>query len=66
MSGRIETITNSETAPRSVEPQRARAVFANEDFELIRTAILHYLEAIKGEPEAIKYSNLYHRLGRLS
>ena len=47
------------------EPQRSRAVFSNEDFNLIRTAIEHYLGAVKDRPESTKYANLYHRLGRL-
>jgi hypothetical protein len=47
------------------EPQRSRAVFSTEDFRLIRTAVAHYLTVIKDEPESIKYSNLYHRIGRL-
>lgn len=48
------------------QPQRSRAVFSQEDFDLIRTAIAHYLKEIRDQPEASKYSNLYHRLGRVS
>ena len=48
------------------EPARARAVFSTEDFGLLRNAVLHYLKANEDSPESIKYSNLYHRLGRLS
>jgi len=48
------------------EPQRSRAVFASEDFELIRTAVLHYLKDVRAKPEAVKLANLYHRLGRIS
>ena len=47
------------------EPQRPRAVFSNEDFRLIRSAIEHYLPAIRDRPESTKVANLYHRLGRL-
>ncbi|MFC0219877.1 putative Zn-dependent peptidase [Pseudochelatococcus lubricantis] len=51
------------------QPQRSRAVFSQEDFDLIRTAIAHYLQEIRDNPEASKeaskYSNLYHRLGRV-
>lgn len=47
------------------EPQRSRAVFSPEDFELLQVAVAHYLQAIKDKPEAVKYSNLYHRLGRI-
>jgi len=48
------------------ELQRSRAVFSNEDFELIRAAIGNYLQQLPDGPEAIKFSNLYHRLGRIS
>ena len=47
------------------EPARARPVFSNEDFGLLRTAVVHYLREIEDTPESVKYSNLYHRLGRL-
>ncbi|MBB3810680.1 hypothetical protein [Pseudochelatococcus contaminans] len=47
------------------QPQRSRAVFSQEDFDLIRTAIAHYLKEIRDTPEASKYSHLYHRLGRV-
>ncbi len=48
------------------EPERPRAVFSNEDFRLIRTAIGHYLQVVRDEPESVKYANLYHRLGRIA
>lgn len=47
------------------EPQRSRAVFSQEDFELIRIAIASHLKTAVSEVEKIKYSNLYHRLGRV-
>jgi hypothetical protein len=47
------------------ESQRPRAVFSNEDFRLIRSAIEHYLPVIRDQPESSKVANLYHRLGRL-
>ena len=47
------------------EPARARAVFSSEDFKLLREAVLHYMDEVKDKPESVKYSNLYHRLGRL-
>lgn len=57
----------SETTETSVtQPQCSRAVFSNEDFDLIRIAIGHYLQVVKDKPESTKYSNLYHRLGRIS
>lgn len=45
------------------EPARARAVLSNEDFKLLREAVLFYLKAIEDSPESVKFSNLYHRLG---
>ncbi|MCW1402734.1 hypothetical protein OKA06_10500 [Novosphingobium sp. MW5] len=45
------------------EPARARAVLSNEDFKLIREAVLHYLKVVEDKPESIKFSNLFHRLG---
>lgn len=59
----MTTDTLDTRTPR--EPARARAVFSNEDFTLLQTAVLHYLRAIEDQPESSKYSNLYHRLGRL-
>ncbi len=47
----------------SPEPARSRAVLSTEDFELLREAVLHYLEVVKDKPESIKFSRLYHRLG---
>ncbi|WP_404338235.1 hypothetical protein AB2M62_04805 [Sphingomonas sp. MMS12-HWE2-04] len=48
------------------EPQRARAVFSSEDFNLLRAAVASYLKEIQDKPESVKYANLYHRLGRVS
>ncbi len=45
------------------EPQRARAVFSTEDFRLLRTAVAHYVREVQDQPESVKYSHLYHRLG---
>jgi hypothetical protein len=47
------------------EPQRSRAVFSTEDFALMKEAIGDYLRKITDEPRSAKFSNLYHRLGRL-
>ena len=58
----MTTDTPTRTSP---EPARARPVFSNEDFGLLRTAVMHYLREIQDTPESVKYSNLYHRLGRL-
>ena len=57
-----DTITADEP---SSGPGRARAVFSTEDFKLLRTAVVHYIQEVKDSPDSIKYSNLYHRLGRL-
>lgn len=54
--------TETRTGP---EPARARPVFSTEDFQLLRTAVMHYMNAVADRPESVKYSNLYHRLGRL-
>ena len=54
-----------ETQLRTPEPARARPVFSSEDSSLLKTAVLAYLRQIEDSPESIKYSNLYHRLGRL-
>ena len=48
------------------EPQRSRAVFSTEDFRLIREAVGTHLQQIKDTPDSVKYSNLYHRLGRVA
>jgi predicted Zn-dependent peptidase len=54
--------TETMTAP---EPARARPVFSTEDFALLRTAVLSHLQQVQDSPDSVKYSNLYHRLGRL-
>ena len=48
------------------QPARSRAVFSQEDFSLIRTAIAHYLREVQDQPESVKYANLYHRFGRVA
>lgn len=47
------------------EPQRSRAVFSTEDFGLMKEAVAAYIQQIAEEPRSAKFSNLYHRLGRL-
>ncbi len=47
------------------EPTRARAIFSTEDFKLLKDAVIHYMQQIQDSPDSVKYSNLYHRLGRL-
>lgn len=48
------------------QPERSRAVFSQQDFDLIRIAVAHYLQTVEDPSEAAKYSNLHHRLGRIS
>lgn len=48
-----------------MEPARPRAVFSNEDFRLLRTAVMHYVRTAD-DPESVKYANLLHRLGRVA
>lgn len=47
------------------DSQRPRAVFSSEDFDLLRTAITHYLKEVQEPPQQVKYANLFHRLNRL-
>lgn len=47
------------------EPTPSRAVFSTEDFQLLKQAVAHYIREVQDKPESVKYSNLYHRLGRL-
>ncbi|MBZ9649470.1 hypothetical protein K9B33_18190 [Sphingobium sp. 3R8] len=56
----------TDTIAHTREPTRSRAVFSQEDFGLIRTAIAHYLREVQDQPESVKYANLYHRLGRVA
>ncbi len=58
--------TETTTPPKTPEPARARPVFSTEDFSLLRTAVASHLQAVQDKPESVKYSNLYHRLGRLA
>ena len=44
---------------------RSRAVFSTEDFGLMKEAIGDYVRRIADDPRSAKFSNLYHRLGRL-
>lgn len=55
----------TETPANSPEPARARPIFSTQDFQLLRTAVLHYMREIQDKPESVVYNNLYHRLGRL-
>lgn len=58
-------MTDTAEIQKLSEPQRPRAVFSPEDFKLLRTAIAHYLQEAKDDPNLGKYVSLYHRLGRI-
>ncbi len=47
------------------QPKMARPVFSNEDFNLVRRAVAHYIRTNQDDPDSIKLSHLHHRLGRL-
>ena len=51
--------------PKTERP-RSRAVFSTEDFDLMKEAVGAYVKTIADDPRSSKFSNLYHRLGRLS
>jgi hypothetical protein len=53
------------TETMTPEPARARAVFSTEDFALLREAVAAHLRTVADSPDSVKFSNLYHRLGRL-
>ena len=48
------------------EPSRARPTFSTDDFRLLRAAVLAHLKTpeVQDGPDSVKFSNLYHRLGR--
>jgi hypothetical protein len=48
------------------EPQRSRAVFSTEDFRLLREAVGTHIQKVRDTPDSVKFSNLYHRLGRVA
>jgi hypothetical protein len=47
------------------EPAKARAVFSTEDFRLLKLAVQYFAQNNLDHPDSIKFSSLYHRLGRL-
>jgi hypothetical protein len=59
-------MTTQTLTPIHPGPEPARAVFSTEDFGLLREAVAAHLHAVAEQPESVKFSNLYHRLGRLS
>lgn len=63
----MTTDTIPDKAPAPTGPKSARAVFSTEDFRLMRAAVVHYMKLpeVQDGADSVKYSNLYHRLGRL-
>ncbi|HEX8485592.1 hypothetical protein [Sphingomonas sp.] len=57
-------MSEPETKAPSERP-RSRAVFSTEDFDLMKEAVGDYVKTIADDPRSAKFSNLYHRLGRL-
>jgi hypothetical protein len=50
--------TQTQSAPRP------RAILSTQDFKLLRVAVAEYVRNCGDEAEAVKYANLFHRLGR--
>lgn len=46
-------------------PAPARPVFSNQDFKILRKALVHYLKTVDSDPDLVRMSHLHHRLGRL-
>ena len=46
------------------DPKPARATFSTEDFRLLRNAVARHIRDLGEHPDAVKYANLFHRLGR--
>lgn len=61
----LTAIDEHRRATVTTEPQRSRAVFSTEDFGLMKEAVADYVRKIADDPRSAKFSNLYHRLGRL-
>ncbi len=47
-------------------PERSRAVFSTQDFELLRAAVSEHIRHCKDPEESDKYAHLLHRLRRVS
>jgi hypothetical protein len=63
--GYLTCIRRTGERTMTTEPQRSRAVFSTEDFGLMKEAVADYVRKIADDPRSAKFSNLYHRLGRL-
>jgi hypothetical protein len=65
--GKGEDRMNTDTGDEKMTPDsRPRAVFSNEDFTLLKEAVAEHVKRIADDPRSVKFSNLYHRLGRLA
>ena len=50
---------------RPAERPRARAIFSEMDFDLLKEAVAAYIKALpEDDTRSRQYSQLYHRLGR--
>ena len=45
------------------DPRPARALLSTDDFEMIREAVLFYLQNNTDKEGTARFANLYHRLG---
>lgn len=54
-----------DTRERPNDQGRARAIFSQMDFDLLKEAVASYIKALpENDPRARQYTQLYHRLGR--
>ena len=58
-------MSDIDTPPPSEPRPRSRAVFSTEDFDLMKEAVGDYVKTLADDQRSSKFSNLYHRLGRL-
>lgn len=50
---------------RPTERPRARAIFSQMDFDLMKEAVAHFIKAMpEDDPRSRQFTQLYHRLGR--
>ncbi|MHA6317855.1 hypothetical protein ACXYN8_09360 [Altererythrobacter sp. CAU 1778] len=57
-------MSHDEDMPQSRPDERPRAIFSNQDFKLLRTAVAEYARNCEDPAESQRYANLLHRLGR--
>lgn len=56
----------TDTATKSTEPGRARALLSTADFKLLRTALASHAKTTDDREELAKINALHHRLGTYS